>query len=301
MSDKPWGGRFKERTSGAVENYTESISFDAQLYAQDIAGSKAHAAMLGRQGVISSAEAEQLVSGLDQVRAEIEAGTFPWRQELEDVHMNIETRLTEIVGEVGKKLHTGRSRNDQVCLDFRLFVSDSLRRWMLLARRLCGVYLKQARANADVLLPGCTHMQPAQPVSLAHHLLAYAWMFRRDVERMADCEKRTRISPLGAAALAGTTYPLDPSFVAEQLGMYGIFSNSMDAVADRDFALEALFCGSVTMAHLSRFCEELIWWANPHAAEKESRCGGDHAGQDGEGLWQPHQSSDHAQGHPADL
>ena len=263
MSDKPWGGRFKERTSGAVENYTESISFDAELYAQDIAGSKAHAAMLGRQGVISSAEAEQLVSGLDQVRAEIEAGTFPWRQELEDVHMNIETRLTEIVGEVGKKLHTGRSRNDQVCLDFRLFVSDSLRRWMLLARRLCGVYLKQARANADVLLPGCTHMQPAQPVSLAHHLLAYAWMFRRDVERMADCEKRTRISPLGAAALAGTTYPLDPSFVAEQVGMYGIFSNSMDAVADRDFALEALFCGSVTMAHLSRFCEELIWWANP--------------------------------------
>ncbi len=263
MSDKPWGGRFKERTSGAVEAYTESISFDGELYAQDIAGSKAHARMLGRQGVISPSEAELLISGLDQVRTEIEAGTFPWRQELEDVHMNIETRLTEIVGEVGKKLHTGRSRNDQVCLDFRLYVSDGLRRWAVLARKLCGVYLEQARKHTDVLLPGCTHMQPAQPVSLAHHLLAYAWMFKRDVERILDCEKRVRISPLGAAALAGTTYPLDPAFVAEQLGMYGTFSNSMDAVADRDFALEALFCGAVIMAHLSRFCEELVWWANP--------------------------------------
>lgn len=263
MSDKPWGGRFKERTSGAVEAYTESISFDSELYAQDIAGSQAHAAMLGRQGVISPEEARTLIQGLDAVRREIEAGSFPWRQDLEDVHMNVETRLTELVGEVGKKLHTGRSRNDQVCLDFRLYVSDSLREWMKLARALVGVFVRRAEEHQDVLLPGCTHMQPAQPVSLAHHLLAYAWMFKRDAERMADCERRARISPLGAAALAGTTYPLDPASVAEELGMYGTFRNSMDAVADRDFALEALFCGSVVMAHLSRFCEEIIWWANP--------------------------------------
>ena len=205
MSDKPWGGRFKERTSGAVEAYTESISFDRELYAQDIAGSQAHAAMLGRQGVITPEEADALVRGLDAVRAEIEAGSFPWRQDLEDVHMNVETRLTELVGEVGKKLHTGRSRNDQVCLDFRLYVSDSLRDWSRLARALVTAFVRRASEHRDALLPGCTHMQPAQPVSLAHHLLAYAWMFRRDVERMADCERRVRVSPLGAAALAGTT------------------------------------------------------------------------------------------------
>lgn len=263
MSDKPWGGRFRERTSGAVEAYTESISFDRELYAQDIAGSMAHAAMLGRQGVISPEEAETLRRGLETVRNEIEAGSFPWRQDLEDVHMNVETRLTELVGDVGKKLHTGRSRNDQVCLDFRLYVSDRLREWSRLARDLIRVFVARAEEHRQTLLPGCTHMQPAQPVSLAHHLLAYAWMLRRDVDRVADCERRVRVSPLGAAALAGTTYPLDPASVAEDLDMYGTFRNSMDAVADRDFALEALFCGSVIMAHLSRFCEEIIWWANP--------------------------------------
>ena len=263
MSEKPWGGRFKESTSLAVEAYTESISFDSVLYAQDIAGSKAHARMLGEQGVITREEAETLRAGLDQVKQEIENGEFPWRQELEDVHMNIETRLTQLVGDVGKKLHTGRSRNDQVCLDFRLFVSDQLREWIRLSRELVAMFVKRAEENKDVLLPGCTHMQPAQPVSLAHHLLAYAWMLKRDAERMADCEKRVRVSPLGAAALAGTTYPLNPAMVAEELGMYGIFDNSMDAVADRDFALEALFCGVTCMGHLSRFCEEIIWWANP--------------------------------------
>ena len=263
MSEKPWGGRFKEGTSLAVEAYTESISFDSVLYAQDIAGSKAHARMLGRQGIITQQEAQRLIDGLDQVRAEIEAGSFPWKRELEDVHMNIESRLTEIVGDVGKKLHTGRSRNDQVCLDFRLYVSDCLREWMRLARSLAAVFARRAEENSGVLLPGCTHMQPAQPVSLAQHLLAYAWMLKRDVERMEGCERRTRISPLGAAALAGTTYPLAPEMVADDLGMYGVFDNSMDAVADRDFALEALFCAGVCMGHLSRFCEELIWWSNP--------------------------------------
>ena len=263
MSEKPWGGRFKESTSLAVEAYTESISFDSVLYAQDIAGSKAHARMLGEQGIITREEAETLRAGLDQVKKEIEDGVFPWRQDLEDVHMNIETRLTQLVGDVGKKLHTGRSRNDQVCLDFRLFASDQLREWIRLTRALVRMFVKRAEEHTDVLLPGCTHMQPAQPVSLAHHLLAYAWMLKRDAERMADCEKRVRISPLGAAALAGTTYPLKPEMVAEELGMYGIFDNSMDAVGDRDFALEALFCGVTAMNHLSRFCEEIIWWANP--------------------------------------
>ena len=263
MSEKPWGGRFKESTSLAVEAYTESISFDSVLYAQDIAGSKAHARMLGEQGIITREEAETLRAGLDKVKKEIEDGVFPWRQDLEDVHMNIETRLTQLVGDVGKKLHTGRSRNDQVCLDFRLFASDQLREWIRLTRALVRMFVKRAEEHKDVLLPGCTHMQPAQPVSLAHHLLAYAWMLKRDAERMADCEKRVRISPLGAAALAGTTYPLKPEMVAEELGMYGIFDNSMDAVGDRDFALEALFCGVTAMNHLSRFCEEIIWWANP--------------------------------------
>ena len=260
---KLWGGRFKERTATDVEAYTQSISYDAALYAQDIRGSQAHARMLARQGVLTAEEAEQLVAGLDRIRADIEAGQFVWKPELEDVHMNIESRLTELVGDVGKKLHTGRSRNDQVALDFRLFVSDRLRVWRKLVVALVRVFLKRAREHQATLLPGCTHMQPAQPVSLAQHLLAYAWIFTRDAGRLADCERRARISPLGAAALAGTTYPLDPASVAEELGMYGTFDNSMDAVSDRDFVIESLFCASTIMMHLSRFCEEIIYWANP--------------------------------------
>lgn len=264
MSEKKlWGGRFHEGTAGPVELYTQSVSYDRALYRQDIAGSCAHARMLARQGVLTGEEAERLVAGLDMVQAEIEAGTFQWKQELEDVHMNIESRLTELVGEVGKKLHTGRSRNDQVALDFRLFVSERVAVWRELACRLVAVFVDRAQEHRDVLLPGCTHLQPAQPVSLAQHLLAYAWMFRRDAQRLADCGKRARISPLGAAALAGTTYPLDPASVAAELDMDGVFDNSMDAVSDRDFVLEALFCAAVIMMHLSRFCEEIILWANP--------------------------------------
>ncbi len=263
MSDKLWGGRFKEDTSLAVEKYTESISFDSVMYKQDIAGSKAHAQVLGEQGILTADEADALIRGLDRVAEEIEEGTFPWSSRLEDVHMNIESRLTEIVGDVGKKLHTGRSRNDQVCLDFRLFVSDRMREWMRMARELIASFAGRAQENKDVLLPGCTHMQPAQPISLAQHLLAYAWMLKRDVERMQDCERRARVCPLGAAALAGTTYPLNPARVAEILGMYGVFDNSMDAVGDRDFVIEALSCAAICMGHLSRFCEELIWWSNP--------------------------------------
>ena len=261
--EKLWGGRFHEGTAASVEAYTQSISYDWALYKQDIAGSCAHARMLARQGVLTCEEADRLVEGLAAVREEIENGSFQWKKELEDVHMNIESRLTELVGDVGKKLHTGRSRNDQVALDFRLFVSDRLREWQHLTRELVAAFVEKAEAHTDTILPGCTHMQPAQPVSLAQHMLAYAWMLRRDVQRLADCERRVRISPLGAAALAGTTYPLDPASVARELAMYGTFDNSMDAVSDRDFVIESLFCGSTIMMHLSRFCEEIIIWSNP--------------------------------------
>lgn len=258
-----WGGRFAKGPEAAVAAYTESVSFDRALYAHDIAGSQAHARMLARQNVLTDDEASTLVRGLDKVRDEIESGAFVWQEALEDVHMNIESRLTELVGDVGKKLHTGRSRNDQVGLAFRLFVSDRLRVWQDLTKDLIRVLARRAGEHQQDLLPGCTHMQPAQPVSLGQHLLAYAWMCKRDAARMHEAEQRARISPLGAAALAGTTYPLDPHFVAQQLGMYGVFDNSMDAVADRDFVLEALFSASCTMMHLSRLCEEIIIWANP--------------------------------------
>lgn len=262
-TNQSWGGRFAEGPKEAVAAYTDSQTYDRALYAQDIRGSQAHARMLGRQGVITPDEAEQIVNGLDAVKQEIESGAFVWKPALEDVHMNIEARLTEIIGDVGKKLHTGRSRNDQVGLTFRLFVADRLKAWQQGAAHLCATLVSCADGHQDDILPGCTHMQPAQPVSLAHHLLAYAWMFRRDCMRLDDVLKRVRISPLGSAALAGTTYPLDPQSVADEVGFDGIYGNSMDAVSDRDFVLEALFAGSCIMAHLSRLCEELIIWANP--------------------------------------
>lgn len=260
---KLWGGRFTEGTSASVEAYTESVSYDWQLYREDIAGSQAHARMLARQGVLTSEEAEVLCSGLQQVRTEIESGDFQWKPAFEDVHMNIEARLTEIVGPVGGKLHTGRSRNDQVGVDFRLHVARRLGEWNGLLVGLVEVLAGRAAEHRDTLLPGCTHLQPAQPVSLAQHLLAYACMFRRDHERVGDCLDRVRVSPLGAAALSGTTYPLDPASVAAELGFDRAFENSMDAVSDRDYVVEAVCAGSLIMAHLSRLCEELILWANP--------------------------------------
>ncbi len=264
MADKKlWGGRFSSGTDSNVEEYTESISFDNIMYKQDIAGSKAHAAMLAKQGVLTLEEGQALRNGLDEVEKEIAENRFDWKKEREDVHMNIEARLTELVGDVGKKLHTARSRNDQVALDFRLFVSDSLRNWKNLLANLVEVLTKVAEDNRYDLLPGFTHLQPAQPISLAQHFLAYAFMFKRDYARVCQAEERARICPLGAGAIAGTTYPIDPSQVAQELGMYGVFDNSMDAVSDRDFVLEALFCASVSMMHLSRLCEELIIWANP--------------------------------------
>ena len=258
-----WGGRFSEGPDALVELYTESVSFDRALYQQDIAGSMAHARMMAKCGVLTDEEAASICKGLQNVRDEIESGTFTWKTELEDVHMNIENRLTELIGDLGKKLHTGRSRNDQVALDFRLYVSDSVRNWHVLLASLVEVLTGKAEQHIHTLLPGYTHMQPAQPVSLAQHLLAYAAMFRRDADRLLDADRRIRICPLGAAALAGTTYPFDPDFVARELDMYGVFSNSMDAVSDRDFVLEALFCASLVMTHLSRMCEDIILWANP--------------------------------------
>ena len=262
-TNQSWGGRFAEGPKEAVARYTDSQTYDRALYAQDIRASRAHARMLGRQGVITPEEAQILADGLDRVRAEIESGGFVWKPELEDVHMNIEARLTELTGDVGKKLHTGRSRNDQVGLSFRLFVADRLDIWRQRAVALCAVLVKRAAEHQGDILPGCTHLQTAQPVSLAQHLLAYAWMFRRDALRLTDTLKRVRVSPLGAAALAGTTYPLDPQSVADEVGFAEIYGNSMDAVSDRDFVLEALFDGSAAMMHLSRLCEEIILWANP--------------------------------------
>lgn len=261
---KMWGGRFAEATATLMEEYSESVSFDWQLYTADIRGSQAHARVLAKQGFLTEDEARTIVAGLDAVKEEIESGKFQWQAAMEDVHMNVESRLTEIIGPLGGKLHTARSRNDQVALDFRLHVSARLRVWKELLQNVVAAFAAQAEAHTNTILPGCTHFQPAQPVLLAHHLLAYCQMFMRDAARVDDCLKRVDVCPLGAAALAGTTHPVNPQAVADDLGMHGIFANSMDAVSDRDFVLEALFIGSVIMTHLSRFCEEIIIWANPN-------------------------------------
>ena len=229
----------------------------------DIQGSLAHVAMQVKCGLLTSAEGEALTRGLETILADFKAGQLVYTEEYEDVHTFVELHLIRRVGDVGKKLHTARSRNDQVGLSFRLFVADRLDIWRQRAAALCAVLVKRAAEHQGDILPGCTHLQPAQPVSLAQHLLAYAWMFRRDALRLTDTLKRVRISPLGAAALAGTTYPLDPQSVADEVGFAEIYGNSMDAVSDRDFVLEALFDGSAAMMHLSRLCEEIILWANP--------------------------------------
>jgi argininosuccinate lyase len=258
-----WGGRFAEGPAQVAADYTQSQSFDRALCFHDILASKAHARMLGDIGVITREEADTLINGLERVRTEIASGAFTWRPELEDVHMNVEARLTELVGDTGRKLHTGRSRNDQVGLTFRLYVADRITDWQRLALDLCQVITHLADRHRDHILPGCTHLQPAQPVSLAHHLLAYAFMLRRDVERLGDAARRVRVSPLGAAALAGTTYPLNPRQVASDVGFNAIYDNSMDAVSDRDFVLECCFCATTVMTHLSRLCEELVLWSTP--------------------------------------
>ena len=255
-----WSALFSEPMSALVQRYTASVAFDRRLWRADIAGSRAHAVMLGQQGIISAEDGAAIERGLAQVASEIEAGTFEWRLDLEDVHLNIEARLVQIVGDAGKRLHTGRSRNDQVATDVRLWLRDEISTIGALLEALQRALVDLAAAHTETILPGYTHLQVAQPVSFAHHLLAYVEMFARDAERMGEVRVRTNRLPLGAAALAGTSYPLDRDAVAKALGMDGICRNSIDAVSDRDFAIEFSAAAALCMVHVSRFSEELVLW-----------------------------------------
>jgi argininosuccinate lyase len=261
-SSKPWSGRFTQPTDKFVEEFTASIAFDQRLYRYDILGSIAHARMLARQGIITAAEAAQIVAGLEGIRTDIDAGQFAFKVSLEDIHMNVEARLIERIGPVGGKLHTARSRNDQVALDVRLYLRDELGEILGYLDRLQEALLVQAEQNLAVIMPGYTHLQTAQPVLFAHHLLAYYEMLRRDAGRMADVRKRLNVLPLGAGALAGTTFPIDREFVAEQLGFDGVTRNSLDSVSDRDFAVEFCAAAALVMMHLSRLAKELILWSS---------------------------------------
>ena len=259
--DKLWGGRFTQPTDKFVEEFTASIEFDKRLYHQDIRGSMAHARMLGRQGIIPQQDVESIVQGLKDILEQIEAGTFDFSIGLEDIHMNIEARLSQRIGEAGKRLHTGRSRNDQVALDIRLYLRDEIVEITAYLEMLIDALLEQATANLDLVMPGFTHLQSAQPILFSHHLLAYVEMFKRDKARMEDCFKRVNVMPLGAGALAGTTFLIDREYVAEQLDFPTVTRNSLDSVSDRDFAIEFLAASSILMMHLSRFSEELILWS----------------------------------------
>ena len=255
-----WSALFSEPMSELVKRYTASVFFDKRLWLADITGSLAHAEMLAAQKIIGASDLADIQRGMAQIRSEIEAGTFEWKLDLEDVHLNIEARLTQLVGDAGKRLHTGRSRNDQVATDVRLWLRDEIDLISDLLKELQVALIDVAEKNVDVILPGFTHLQVAQPVSFAHHLLAYVEMFSRDAERMADVRRRTNRLPLGSAALAGTTYPLDRERVAKTLGMEGVCQNSLDGVSDRDFAIEFTAAASLCMVHISRFSEELILW-----------------------------------------
>ncbi len=259
---KPWSGRFTEPTDAVVERFTASVRFDQRLAPYDIRGSIAHARMLARAGVITQAEGDTVVSGLETLRAEVEAGTFVWSESLEDVHMNLEAALTERVGDVGKKLHTARSRNDQVATDVRLLVRDEIDAIAEMLRLLQVAILDRAEPEADTVMPGFTHLQTAQPVSFGHHLMAWFEMLDRDVGRLADCRARVNRSPLGSAALAGTGFPIDRDFTAKALGFDAPCGNSIDAVSDRDFLIELLSALALLMMHLSRMSEELILWSS---------------------------------------
>jgi argininosuccinate lyase len=261
-TSKLWGGRFSEATDSFVQRFTASVSFDQRMAAEDIAGSLAHAAMLCKVGVLSDEELQQIQGGLAQVQQEIESGEFQWSVELEDVHMNIEARLTALIGVTGKKLHTGRSRNDQVATDIRLFLRSAID---LIAEELTRLQfgtIELAAQNTDTIMPGFTHLQTAQPVSFGHHLLAWNEMLERDFSRLIDCRARMNQSPLGAAALAGTTYPIDRAHTAAALGFDKPTENSLDSVSDRDFAIEFCSFASLLMTHLSRMSEELVIWTS---------------------------------------
>jgi len=259
MAKKTWGGRFKEQTDEALERFNASIAFDRRLYAQDIEGSKAHCRMLAEQGIITKAEASKILQALAEIRKEMDKGVFD--ETFEDIHTLVEKALVDRVGPAGEKLHTGRSRNDQVALDVRLYVRDAIGRVDGLVREMQRALVFLAEKNLDVIMPGYTHLQRAQPVLLAHHLLAYFEMLKRDRQRLAETLKRVNVLPLGSAALAGSTFDLDREMVARELGFDAVSENSMDAVSDRDFVLDFLFASSVLMMHLSRLSEELVLWS----------------------------------------
>ncbi|HNQ76954.1 MAG TPA: argininosuccinate lyase, partial [Pseudothauera hydrothermalis] len=260
---KTWSGRFSEPVSDLVKRYTASVFFDRRMAAQDIRGSLAHARMLARQGIIGAQDLADIERGMAQIAAEIERGEFAWNLDDEDVHLNIEKRLTALVGDAGKRLHTGRSRNDQVATDIRLWLREAIDQILALIADFQKNLLDVAEAHADTPMPGFTHLQVAQPVTFGHHLMAYYEMTRRDAERFADCRRRVNRLPLGAAALAGTSYPIDREFVAAELGFEEVCENSLDAVSDRDFAIEFCAAAALLMTHLSRLSEELILWMSP--------------------------------------
>jgi argininosuccinate lyase len=261
-SDKPWAGRFNEPTDAFVEAFTASVDFDKRLYRYDIEGSIAHATMLARQGILSPVERNAIIEGLTRIRERIDAGRFHWSIPLEDVHMNVEAALTRDIGNIGKKLHTGRSRNDQVATDVRLYLRAEIDTIRTEIRRLQVTILDLAEREVETIMPGFTHLQVAQPITFGHHMMAWFEMLQRDVERLADCRRRVDVSPLGAAALAGTTYPIDRHYTAELLNFACPAENSLDAVSDRDFVIEFAATASILMMHLSRFSEELILWSS---------------------------------------
>jgi len=258
-----WAGRFSEPVSDLVKRYTASVDFDRRMWRQDIRGSLAHARMLARQGIIGAGDLIDIERGMEAVQREIESGRFEWSLDLEDVHLNIEKRLTALVGDAGKRLHTGRSRNDQVATDIRLYLRDAIDDIQVLLKQFRGALVDLAEKEAATPMPGFTHLQVAQPVTFGHHMLAYFEMFGRDGERFADCRKRVNRLPLGAAALAGTTYPIDRESVAAELGFEAVCENSLDAVSDRDFAIEFTAACSLLMMHVSRLSEELVMWISP--------------------------------------
>ncbi|MES2013417.1 MAG: argininosuccinate lyase [Pseudomonadota bacterium] len=264
--DTSWSGRFNEPVAELVKKYTASVGFDYRLAAFDIQGSIAHAQMLGAQKIISLDDVKAIEAGLAEILQEIEAGQFEWLLDLEDVHLNIEKRLTDKIGDAGKRLHTGRSRNDQVATDVRLWLRATTDQVTAGLTKLQLSLLDLAEAHFDTVMPGFTHLQVAQPVTFGHHLMAYVEMLKRDVARFVDCRKRINRLPLGAAALAGTSYPIDREMVANTLGFDGVCENSLDAVSDRDFAIEFTFAASLVMTHLSRLSEELILWSSPRFA-----------------------------------
>ena len=258
-----WSARFNEPMSDLVKRYTSSVFFDKRLALVDIAGSLAHAKMLAAQKIIQDTDLQAIERGMAQIQGEIERGEFEWQLDLEDVHLNIEARLTALIGDSGKRLHTGRSRNDQVATDIRLWLRGEVDRIVALLADLRLALISLAEQHADTIMPGFTHLQVAQPVTFGHHLLAYVEMFSRDADRMRDCRKRMNRLPLGAAALAGTSYPIDRHAVAKTLGFDGICANSLDAVSDRDFAIEFTAAAALVMTHVSRFSEELVLWISP--------------------------------------